>query len=139
MNIRFLLAAVLVAGVSPAHAAIVARDVEYKLGDTAFKSVLVYDDSVKTSRPGLVMFPNWYGMNAGQIEKARRIAGKDYVILVADVYGADTRPDNDKDAGAAAGAMYKDRSVLRTRARMSASGTASSSPRPITGCALRSE
>jgi dienelactone hydrolase len=116
MNIRFLLAAALAAGAGHANAEIVARDIEYKIGETAFRSVLVYDDSVKTKRPGLVMFPNWYGMNDGQVEKARRIAGKDYVILVADVYGADTRPDNDKDAGAAAGAMYKDRSVLRTRA-----------------------
>jgi dienelactone hydrolase len=99
-----------------AHAGMQADEVSYRIGDTEFKSVLVYDDSVKTQRPGLVMFPNWYGMNASQIDKARAIAGKDYVILVADVYGADVRPDNDKDAGAAAGSMYKDRSVLRARA-----------------------
>lgn len=90
--------------------------VNYKLGDTSFASVLVHDGNVKHKRPGLVMFPNWYGMNAGQIEKAKAIAGADYVILVADVYGVDTRPDNDSDAGAAAKAMYADRNVLRARA-----------------------
>lgn len=101
---------------SQIHAEMRADAVNYKIGETSFSSVLVHDGNVKTKRPGLVMFPNWYGMNDGQIEKAKAIAGSDYVILVADVYGVDTRPDNDSDAGAAAKAMYADRSVLRARA-----------------------
>ena len=97
-------------------AEMVSSTVEYKIGDTAFTSVLVHDDSVKTKRPGLVMFPNWYGINPGQIDKAKAIAGKKYVILIADVYGSELRPDNDADAGAAAKSMYADRSALRARA-----------------------
>ena len=99
-----------------AAAAPVSRPIEYTIGDTSFRSVLVYDDSVVTLRPGLVMVPNWMGANDSAVEKAKTIAGKDYVILVADVYGASVRPANGEEAGAAAKAAYADRVALRARA-----------------------
>ena len=98
-----------------AVAAPVTKPVTYKIGDTEFQSTLVYDDAVKTPRPGLVMVPNWYGANDASIAKAKTIAGKDYVILLADVFGKDVRPKNDDDAGKAVGAATKDRTVLRER------------------------
>jgi dienelactone hydrolase len=98
-----------------AAAAPVAKPIKYKIGDTEFNSTLVYDDASKKPRPGLVMAPNWYGANEASVEKAKTIAGSDYVILLADVYGKDVRPKNNDEAGAAAKAMYADRSVLRTR------------------------
>jgi len=98
-----------------AAAAPVAKPVVYKIGEVEFTSTLVYDDASKAKRPGLVMAPNWYGANAASVEKAKAIAGKDYVILVADVFGTTLRPKNGDEAGAAITALYKDRSVLRAR------------------------
>ncbi len=95
--------------------------VSYRIGVDQFEASLVYDDQVKTKRPGLVMIPNWMGINAAQIEKAKTIAGKDYVILVADVYSTKVRPTNPDQAGAAAKAMYADRTVLRARVNESLS------------------
>ncbi len=109
----FTLIALTVAGL--AQAAMVAKPVEYRVADKTMQSVLVYDDAVRTPRPGLVMAPNWMGMNEAQVEKAKAIAGQDYVILVADVYGSDVRPKNPDEAGAAAKAMYADRKLLRAR------------------------
>ncbi|HEY0179805.1 MAG TPA: dienelactone hydrolase family protein [Dokdonella sp.] len=99
----------------PLHAAMVSRPVDYEVGGKKMQSVLVYDDAVKTPRPGLVMTPDWLGMNPDQIALAERIAGTDYVILVADVYGVDVRPKNPQEAGAAAKAMYEHRGDLRAR------------------------
>jgi dienelactone hydrolase len=79
------------------------------------QGVLVYDDSLKTPRPGLVMAPDWMGMNADQIALAKQIAGRDYVILIADVYGIDVRPKNATEAGAATKSMYAHRDDLRAR------------------------
>src|SRR5690606_8263604 len=45
------------------------------------------------------------------------VAGTDYVVFVADVYGADVRPGSAKEAGAAAGPLLKDREELRKRTR----------------------
>jgi dienelactone hydrolase len=99
----------------PLPAAMVTRTIDYTVGDKKMQSVVVYDDAQKTSRPGLVMTPDWLGITPDNIALAKQIAGKDYVILVADVYGVDVRPKNPQEAGAATEAMYKDRSVLRAR------------------------
>ncbi len=98
-----------------AHAAMVAKNIDYDVVGKKMKSVLVYDDAVKTARPGIVMTPDWMGMNPDQVALGKQIAGKDYVILVADVYGADVRPKNADEAGAAAKNMYAHRADLRAR------------------------
>ena len=97
------------------QAAMVAKNIDYDVGGKKMQSVLVYDDAVKTVRPGIVMTPDWMGMNPDQVKLAQQIAGKDYVILVADVYGLDVRPKNADEAGAAAKSMYEHRSDLRAR------------------------
>lgn len=99
----------------PSQAAMVSHTIDYVVGGKNMQSVLVYDDAVKTARPGIVMTPDWLGMTPDNIALAKQIAGKDYVILVADVYGVEVRPKNPQEAGAATEAMYKDRSVLRAR------------------------
>ncbi len=102
-------------GLGSVHAAMVTKNIDYAVAGKAMQSVLVYDDAAKTPRPGLVMTPDWMGMNANQIALAKQIAGKDYVILVADVYGTAVRPKNADDAGAAAKNMYVNRADLRAR------------------------
>ncbi|HEY0333458.1 MAG TPA: dienelactone hydrolase family protein [Stenotrophomonas sp.] len=108
----------LVAMMSPlsASAAMQAKPVEWKIGADTFSGVLVYDDADGDSqRPGLVMVPNWRGVNASAVEKAKQIAGDDYVVLVADVYGKAVRPKDDKEAGQVAGKLRSDRATLRAR------------------------
>ena len=98
-----------------AQAAMVSKNVDYEVGGKKMQSVLVYDDAVKTPRPGLVMTPDWLGINDVNVGIAKQTAGKDYVILVADVYGVDVRPKNPDEAGAAAKNMYAHRIDLRAR------------------------
>ncbi|HZP66519.1 MAG TPA: dienelactone hydrolase family protein [Rudaea sp.] len=115
MKSTIVLALTLCFGAGAAHAAMVAKNIDYDVGGKPMQSVLVYDDAVKTPRPGLVMTPDWLGMNENQIALAKQIAGKDYVILVADVYGTAVRPKNPDEAGAAAKSMYEHRADLRAR------------------------
>ncbi len=102
-------------GIGAAHAAMVAKTIDYDVGGKKMQSALVYDDSTRTPRPGLVMTPDWKGMNDDQIALAKQLAGKDYVIFVADVYGVDVRPKNAEEAGAAAKGMLTNRTELRAR------------------------
>jgi len=116
MRLRLLLPCLLSLLWSPALlAAPVAKPVEWKIGSDTFSGYLVYDDSVTTPRPGLVMVPNWKGVNESAIEKAHLVAGDDYVVLVADVYGKGIRPKTDAEAGPVATAMRADRPKLRAR------------------------
>jgi len=64
------------------------RKVPYQVKDRQFEGMIVYDDSVKTKRPAIFMQPDWKGVCADTIAQARIVAGKDYVVLMADMYGA---------------------------------------------------
>ncbi|WP_224372255.1 dienelactone hydrolase family protein [Hyalangium versicolor] len=108
--------AVLVGLLSVAAAAKpVQKPVKYEVGGTKFEGVLIYEDSVKTPRPGLVLVPNWLGINAANLKQAVEVAGKDYIVFVADMYGEAVRPKGPEDAGKAAGAVKGDRKLMRTR------------------------
>ena len=113
---RSLLALALFAAACSATAAPRAEKVSWKEGDKDFDGYLVWDDASKATRPGIVMVPNWYGVSDAAVAKAKTLAGKDYVILLADVYGRDVRPKNPEEAGKAAGAASADPKALRARA-----------------------
>ena len=100
----------------PTLAAWHTEPVEWTLDETRYSGVLVYDDASLDKRPGIVMVPNWMGVNDAAVERAKEIAGTDFVVLVADVYGKDVRPADAKAAGEQVAKMYADRTVLRARA-----------------------
>ena len=112
---RFALAAALALCMTPAWAEMKADPVEWTLDGKDYKGVLVYDGVNAIARPGLVMVPNWMGVTPAAVETARKIAGDDYVVLVADMYGAGVRPKSSEEAGKLAGALRSDRSELRAR------------------------
>lgn len=103
---RLIVAASLVLFASPVVAAMQARPVEWNIGKQAFAGYVVYDDAARDKRPGLVMVPNWMGVNAGAVEKAKRIAGSKYVILLADVYGKGINPKDHAEAQKALKSAY---------------------------------
>ncbi|HTP90174.1 MAG TPA: dienelactone hydrolase family protein [Xanthobacteraceae bacterium] len=63
------------------------RKVPYQYGGRQFEGTIVYDDSVKAKRPVVFMQPDWKGVCADTIGQARTVAGKDYVVLMADMFG----------------------------------------------------
>ena len=103
---------------APALAAMQETPVEWQVGEETFSGVLVYDDAGSRQRPGLVLFPNWMGVGTDAVAMARRVAGDDYVVLVADMYGQDIRPKDDKEALAAVKAAWADGGrTLRDRSK----------------------
>lgn len=105
---RLLLAFGLLSAAVPTFAAMQARPVEWKMGKERFSGYVVYDDASTAKRPGLVMVPNWMGVTDLAVQRAREVAGSDYVVLVADVYGKATRPKDAKEAAAAARGAFAD-------------------------------
>ncbi|EDY83932.1 dienelactone hydrolase family [Verrucomicrobiia bacterium DG1235] len=89
--------------------------VSYEHDDVTFESTIVYSDHGDTSKPGILMVPNWMGPTQGSLEKAMKVAGNNYVVMMVDMYGTGTRPTNGQEAGAAAGAIRGDRSLMRAR------------------------
>src|SRR5688572_33050630 len=64
------------------------KKVPYQVNGRQFEGMIVYDDSVKTKRPAIFDQPDWKGVDADTIAQARAVAGKDYVVLLADMFGA---------------------------------------------------
>ena len=64
------------------------KKVPYQVNGRQFEGMIVYDDSVKGKRPAIFDQPDWKGVCTDTIEQARAVAGKDYVVLMADMFGA---------------------------------------------------
>lgn len=61
--------------------------VPYEYGGRQFEGALVYDDGVADKRPAILMQPDWLGVCSHSIDMAHEVADKDYVIMVADMFG----------------------------------------------------
>ncbi len=101
----------------PAAAAIRTEPLAYAAGAVTCRSHLVYDDAVAGRRPGVLVVPEWYGLNDYARERARQLAQLGYVALAVDVYGDGRVAKDAQEAGALAGAMKGDRPLLRARVR----------------------
>ena len=101
--------------VGAAEAAVVVKPHAYEIAGETYEGLLVYDDSVTTPRPGLLMVPNWLGVTERSAEKAARAAGDKYVVFMADLYGKAVRPSNPDEAKAAVTSVRGDRPLMRKR------------------------
>ncbi len=116
MRTTSTLFALLLLGVSSfAHAAMQTKTIDYTAHGKSMRGVLIWDDAVKAPRPALLMIPDWYGINAANVEFAKTIAKRDYVIFMGDMYGKDLRPKNDAEAMAAIKPLLSDRPEMRAR------------------------
>jgi dienelactone hydrolase len=61
--------------------------VPYQHHDRRFEGVIVADDGVANKRPVVFMQPDWKGISPQTIAQARAVAGRDYVVLMADMFG----------------------------------------------------
>jgi len=101
---------------APAEAAMVEKKIGYEVDGKKYEGVLVYDDSVKGKRPAVLMSPDWLGVTQKSLDQAKVVAGKRYVVFVADMYGVGAAPKNPQEAGPASGQIRNN--VALTRARI---------------------
>jgi dienelactone hydrolase len=120
--LTFFLVILLSAGAS-AHAKLIHEKVAYELDGITFRGHLIYDEraAIGTENlPCIFMVPNWMGPDTeSTLAKAKKIAGSEFAVFVADMYGVTIRPTNGKEAGAAAGFVRSDRELMRARAGLS--------------------
>ena len=101
---------------SAAYAEVKTETVKYKAGEVEAQGFLALNDKVAGKRPGIVIVPEWWGLNEYAKGRARQLAELGYVALAADIYGDAKVTEDPKQAGAWAGALKKgDRKELRTR------------------------
>jgi dienelactone hydrolase len=106
----------LAAGATPA--AVKTEVVEYEYAGAKLKGFLAYDDAVSAVRPGVIVFPEWWGLNDYAKDRAKQLAGMGYVAFAADLYGDGKVIDtaHPQDAGKMAGMLRANVGEWRGRA-----------------------
>jgi len=101
-----------------ASAAVVTKIVDYEYEGTKLKGFLAYDDSSKDKKPGVLVFPEWWGLNDYAKNRAKQLAEMGYVAFAADLYGEGKVIDtaHPEDAGKMAGALRMNQKTWRGRA-----------------------
>jgi dienelactone hydrolase len=112
---NLFLALISLACALPGVAAIQTKSVQYQQGDTTLEGVLVYDDAVKTKRPGVLIVHQWMGITDYETHRAEMLVQLGYVAFCADIYGKGVHPKDTSEAGALAGKYKNDRKLLRAR------------------------
>lgn len=102
---------------SEAGAALVGKDIDYKEGSTPLRGYLVYDDSFRGIRPGVLVFHEWKGLTEYEKGRAVQLARMGYIAFAADVYGKGVRAKNNEEAGKLMNIYIKDRALLRARVK----------------------
>lgn len=95
-------------------AGIVAKDVDYKDGDTLLQGFHAYDDGVDGKRPGILVVHQWTGLTDYEKRRARMLAEMGYNVFALDIYGKGIRPQP-PEAGKEAGKYKSDRALFRAR------------------------
>jgi dienelactone hydrolase len=90
---------------------------EYRDGDVVCEGYIVYDETIKEKRPGVLVVHEWTGLGEYEKRRAKEIAEMGYVALAADIYGKGVRAHTSEEASSLAAKFRSDRATLRSRAR----------------------
>lgn len=102
-------------GVAAAEPKIQGKTVDYNAQGAVMKGYLAYDENIKDKRPGVLVVPEWWGLNDYARRRARMLAELGYTALAVDMYGEGkvvTLPD---DAGRLSSQVMKDFDVGKVR------------------------
>lgn len=109
----------LFAGVAMSAAVVAATEtsiVEYQIDDTTFKGYVAVDSTREGKLPGVLVIPEYWGLNDYVKNRARQLADLGYVAFVADMYGDGKVTGDSQQAGQWSGEVKGDRMLMRRRA-----------------------
>jgi dienelactone hydrolase len=91
--------------------------IKYPMGALTAEGALIYDENVSGKRPAVLLAPNWMGVTDNAVQRGELVAENRYVLFVADMYGADTRPADFGEAAALANPLRADAIEQRSRVK----------------------
>ena len=98
-----------------AESKISGKGVEYVADGMTMKSYFAFDEKKKDLRPGVLVVPEWWGINDYAYKRARMLAGLGYAALAVDMYGEGKQTANPDEAGKLSAEVMKNINVLKTR------------------------
>ena len=116
---RLLITTLGLCAVVALHAKIVTKPVAYEHAGVKLEGYLAYDDAkvaADKKAPGVLVVPEWWGLNDYAKSRAEQLAKLGYVAFAADMYGAGVTTTDPKKAGELAGQFYG-KSLMAERAQ----------------------
>jgi dienelactone hydrolase len=99
-----------------ASAEVVMQPVDYTQAGVQLEGWIAYDDAVQQPKPGIIVFPEWWGLNDYAKHRAEELAKLGYVAFAADMYGKGVVTTDKDQAPKLATPFYNDRGLMRARA-----------------------
>lgn len=89
----------------------------YEEDGTALRGYLAYDKSIQGKRAGVLVFPEWWGVNDYIKERTRKLAELGYVALAVDMYGGGRLAGNADEAASMMNSVLNDMDTGTARIR----------------------
>lgn len=106
---------VMAIGLTPAHAKIIGKNVEYSADGVTLKGYIAYDSGMKGKGPGILVVHEWWGLNDYARNRAKMLAQLGYTALAVDMYGEGKQAKHPDDAGKFSSEVMKNFPVAKER------------------------
>ena len=97
--------------------AIQTQSLAYSSGGLTMIGHLAQSDDAPSSRPGVLVLPEWWGLNDYIRRRTEDLAGFGYTALGVDLYGAATTADHPDEAGKLMNELLEDYGYWDTTAK----------------------
>ena len=87
--------------------------VNFMVNGKNYIGFVTYDQNVKGKRPGILVVPEWWGLNNYTRSRAKQLAELGYVALAIDMYGDGKQGNDPQSAQSLATPFYQDPTLTR--------------------------
>ncbi len=98
-----------------ANSIIKEQDITYSLDGLTFKGFVSYDESLKGTRPVVLIVHEWWGLNDYTKKRARQIAELGYLAMAVDVFGNGKNANDPHQAQDLTRPFYNDPQLAKKR------------------------
>ena len=87
----------------------------YLVENKEYKGYLAWNDSLSAASPGILVFPEWWGLNSYIKKRTEQVAELGYLAFGVDMYGDGKKVDNPEEAGSLMNEVLADKQTIKTR------------------------
>ncbi|MDD0854868.1 dienelactone hydrolase family protein [Halobacteriovorax sp. GB3] len=91
------------------------QDLNYEVDGTSYKAYIAKPKKENDKKVGIIVVHEWWGHNEYARKRADKLAELGYTALALDMYGEGKVANHPKEAGAFAGAVFKDLNSAKKR------------------------
>ena len=88
--------------------------IAFNVSGKNYTGLAVYDENIKGKRPGIIVVPEWWGLNDYTKSRAKQLAELGYFAMAIDMYGDGKLAADPKEAHAVATPFYKEPNLAKT-------------------------